>query len=250
MNKKIYIGTIIISILLLIPTCIWECTALTILSGIGCSGIAAAIMAIFLDAAALKKESERKIKARAIYFRELKDQLKMMIERILWFDQRMDEDFDWDRDPSVYSTFQYMIYASRQYPDGEKISFQDAELRLNVLKEKYSLDQQGNMSAEQLHKVQRMFLILSASGLALLSEVNSIKENRLELDVEDYMSLKEIENLHFQISMGVSLMCKPRKNYSAAISSLVSAYKSICKVGNYTDEINVGLHGLIKMTEI
>lgn len=45
-------------------------------------------------------------------------------------------------------------------------------------------------------------------------------------------------------------MCKPNKNYGVAISSLVSAYKTISKTGNYTDEINVGLHGTIKMSEI
>ena len=59
MNKKIYIGSIVVSILLLIPACIWRSTILTVLSGIGCSGIAAAIMAIFLDSAALKKENPK-----------------------------------------------------------------------------------------------------------------------------------------------------------------------------------------------
>jgi hypothetical protein len=223
---------------------------LTILSGVGCSGIAAAIMAIFLDTATLKRENEKKAQARAIYFRELKDQLKMMIERILWFDERLYDDFDWNKDPTIYSSFQYMIYASQQYPNEEKISFEEAESRLNTLKEKYSLDQQSKIPSDQLQKVQKMFLILSASGLTLLSEANSIRERRIELDTEDYLSLKEIESMCFQISLGVSLMCKPNKNYGAAVSSLVSAYKTICKAGNYTDEINVGLHGTIKMSEI
>ena len=101
MKKKIYIWTIVISLLLLIPACIWNCNIMTILSGIGCSGIAAAIMAIFLDMASLKRENERKAKTRAIYFRELKEQLKMMIERILWFDERLNENFDWDKDPAI-----------------------------------------------------------------------------------------------------------------------------------------------------
>lgn len=250
MNKKIYTWTIILSILFLVPACIWEHAVLSILSGIGCSGIAAAIMAIFLDSASLKKENERKIKARAIYFRELKDQLKMMIERILWFDERLNDDFDWSKDPKIYSSFQYMIYAGQQYPSEEKISFEEAEAKLNTLKDKYSLDQQSRMQPDQLQKVQRMFLILSASGLTLLSEANSIKERRIELDAEDYLSLKEIENMCFQISLGVSLMCKPNKNYGTAVSSLISAYKTICKAGNYTDDINVGLHGTIKMSEI
>lgn len=250
MNKKIYIGSIVVSILLLIPACIWRSTILTVLSGIGYSGIAAAIMAIFLDSAALKKENERKSKARAIYFRELKDQLQMMIERILWLDERLNDDFDWSKDPIVYSSFQYMIYASQQYPHEEKISFEEAETRLNTLKEKYSLEQQSKIPSDQLQKVQKMFLILSASGLTLLSEANSIKERRIELDAEEYLSLSEIDSMCFQISLGVSLMCKPNKNYGAAVSSLVSAYKTICKAGNYTDEINIGLHGTIKMSEI
>ena len=250
MSKKIYIGTIIISILILIPACICENVVFTIFSNIGCSGIAAAIMAIFLDNAAQKKENERKIKARAIYFKELKEQLKMMLERILWFDQRMDDNFDWNKEPSVYSSLQYMLFTSRQYPSEEKISFQEAESRLAIIKEKYSLDQQANMSKEQLDKVQKMFLILSASGLTLLSEANSIKGSRLELDSEDYLSLKEIEDIHRDICMSCSLMCKPRKNYGVAVWLLVLAYKTICEAGNYTDEISVGLHGTISMGEL
>ena len=45
-------------------------------------------------------------------------------------------------------------------------------------------------------------------------------------------------------------MCKPNKNYGAAIESLVLAYKTICNAGSYTDELNIGLHGTIKMSEI
>lgn len=250
MNKKIYIWTIVISLLLLIPACIWNCTIMTILSGIGCSGIAAAIMAIFLDMASLKRENERKAKTRAIYFRELKEQLKMMIERILWFDERLNENFDWDKDPAIYSTLQYMLYAGQQYPGEETISFEEAEARLNILEDKYALDQQSKMQSDHLQKVQKMFMILAASGITLLSEANSIKECRVELDAEDYMSLKEIESMCFQISLGVSLMCKANKNYGVAIQSIVLAYKTICKAGNYTDKINIGLHGTIKMTEI
>lgn len=250
MNKKIYIWTIVISLLLLIPACIGDCDILTILSGIGCSGIAAAIMAIFLDMASLKRENERKAKTRTIYFRELKEQLKMMIERILWFDERLNENFDWDKDPAIYSTLQYMLYAGQQYPREETISFEEAEARLNILKDKYSLDQQSKMQSDYLQKVQKMFMILAASGITLLSEANSIKECRVELDAEDYMSLDEIESMCFQISLGVSLMCKANKNYGAAIQSIVSAYKAICKAGNYTDKINIGLHGTIRMTEI
>lgn len=250
MNKKIYIWTIVISVLLLIPACIWDCSILTILSGIGCSGVAAAIMAIFLDIESLKKENERKARTRAIYFRELKQQLKMMLERILWFDERLNENFDWDQDPSLYMTLQYMLYVNQQYSKEEEISFEEAEKRLNALKDKYSLDQQASMQSDYLLKVQKMFFILGTSGIELLSEVNSLKERRIELDTEDYISLEEIDNMCLHIPLSISLMLKPNKNYGTAILLLVLAYKTICTVGNYTDKISIGLHGTIKLTEI
>ena len=53
---KIYIITIIVSVLLLIPALICENPVLNTFSSIGCSGIAAAIMAIFLEKANTKRE--------------------------------------------------------------------------------------------------------------------------------------------------------------------------------------------------
>ena len=61
MNIKLYIATIIISILLMLPSCLLspENPWLNLLSGIGCSGIAAAIMSIFIDIANEKRERKR-----------------------------------------------------------------------------------------------------------------------------------------------------------------------------------------------
>lgn len=249
MSNKIYIWTIIISLLILIPDFVWDCNISTILSSIGCSGIAAAIMAFFLESTSGKKEKERKIKARAIYFRKIEDQLKMMLERILWFDERLNDDFDWTKDIESYLSLRYMIYASEQYPNKETISFEEVKVRLNTLKDKYSIERQAKMQPEKLQKVQKMFSILFVSGQELLLEANSIWNFRIELDTGDYMTLNEIENIYFQIYFGIS-MCRPNKNYSLAISSLESAYKMIRKVGNYNNEFNVGLHGTIKMSEI
>lgn len=251
MNKKIYCWTIITSFLLLLPACFCNHPVFTIFSGVGCSGIAAAIMAIFLEWAAIKNEKERKAKTRSIYFKELKEQLKMMLERILWFDTHIDdENFNWNNHPSSYSSLQFMLFANQQYHDEDVISFEEAEKRLIALKTKYSLEQQENMTSEYLAKVQKMFLILAVSGVSLLSEINSIKGSRVELNAEEYISLKEIEELHFNISLGISIMCKQHKNYGLAVFLFLSSYKLICKVGNYSDDIRIGLHGTISMSEL
>ena len=71
----------------------------------------------------------------------------MMIERILWFDERLNDDFDWTKDIEVYLSLKYMIYASKQYPN-KTISFEEVETRLNTLKDKFSFEQQSKMQPE------------------------------------------------------------------------------------------------------
>ena len=72
MSTKIYIWTIIISLLILIPDFVWDCNISTILSSIGCSGIAAAIMAFFLESASINKERKEKLKQEPYILEKLK----------------------------------------------------------------------------------------------------------------------------------------------------------------------------------
>ena len=101
----IYVIAIIISALFLVPSLICKCPVFDTLSGIGCSGIAAAVMAIFLERANAKRECERTAMAKSLYFKQLYDQLIMMIERILWLDERLkDDNFNWNLPDQTYST--------------------------------------------------------------------------------------------------------------------------------------------------
>ena len=101
-NLKIYIITILGSMLLFVPSLVCECShsnlqpLYNVFSGIGCSGIAAAIMAIFLDYSNNRREQEKLKKAKSLYFKQIYDQLIMVVERILWFNERLqDADFNW-----------------------------------------------------------------------------------------------------------------------------------------------------------
>ena len=115
-KNPIYVITILISIVLTIPFMIWGTNVLSVLSGIGCSGIAAAIMAIFIDAK-IDKDRKKKIeKAKATYFKSLYNELSIILQRILWFENRLEEDdFDWTFPAETYSTLSYMVSVSN-YP--------------------------------------------------------------------------------------------------------------------------------------
>lgn len=123
---KFYIITIVISVICIIPSLIYDCRILDVLSGVGCSGLAAAMMAIFLEIGKNNQEIQKRQKAKTLYFRRLNDQLTMIIERILWLNDRLDDEkFDWGLEESVYSSLEYMVGQSKIYPD-KAITYEDA----------------------------------------------------------------------------------------------------------------------------
>lgn len=184
MNKCVYIWTLIISIALIVLEGLVTNSFSGIGIGVGCSGIAASIMAIFLDSTSNKRENESKNNARKLYFGELHEQLKMMLERIIWFDMRMDESgFDWNKDPATYSSLNYMIWASTIYHE-EKIANSDIESKIKEIAKKYDADALNSMTPSRVNQVKKMFTIIAVSGLNLVNEMNSIEKNKLLLDAE------------------------------------------------------------------
>lgn len=250
-DLKINAVTIIVSLLLLLPSLFCKASPfLNILSGMGCSGIAAAVMAIFLDMANTRRESQRQQRTKTLYFKHIYDQLIMMMGRILWFSERLsDESFNWELDDNVYSTMKYMVAVSDKYPN-ELISYKDALERLNAIGEKYNLDNIKNLSEDEKHKVDRMFQIIAAGSTYLLTEANNIKANKLILEAEDYFSVEDNDQLMFNISLAIGLMGKPDKNNKAIIDSLISATNRIREVGCYADKVDVRLHGSISVNEL
>jgi len=221
------------------------------LSGIGCSGIAASIMAIYIERNSEKKEELRLAKARTLYFKSINSQLNMIIERIMWFDARMDDaKFNWSLQPQEYSSLKYMLGANKVYKERGTLSFDEAEKRLKIIGEKYNLDKQKEMTDDELSKVRKMFCIIAYSGNYLLNAANEIKENKLTLDIAEYLDMDKIDVLLSDISFGIGLMNSPDKNYAAAIEALLSASKIIREVGQYTDSIRIGLHGSIQINEL
>ena len=252
MNFKIYILTIVVSILLMLPACIWDYNILTMLSGIGCSGFAAAIMAIFIEYSTRKRELEKNQNARNQYFKDIYNQLTAMLERILWFYERIeDESFCWGYNAWEYYTKDFMLeVVNKHYNNNQEISFDDALKRLEEIANNCSDDGFAKMSEETKNKVEKMFLILSVGSSSLVSETNNIKENQLMLNFDNYLSMRDVKNLLNSISWAISQMEKPCKNYKEAILRLVNATKQIRSVGNYTNDIYIGLHGNFKINEI
>lgn len=207
-------------------------------------------MAIFLDRSNSKREKERLTKAKSLYFSQLYDQLIMMAENILWYNERLaDDSFDWNMDENAYYTIEYRIKMSSRYPT-QLLDYEEAINRLRTIGEKYSIDNIKSLNQQEIYKINRMFQIVAAGATHLLVEAKAVSENKLILEIEDYLSIEDNKNIMFNISLAIGLMPKTDKNYKAVVECLINAIDALREIGNYTNNISTGLHGSISVTEL
>lgn len=175
----------------------------------------------------------------------------MTIERILWFNERLqDTSFNWDLQDSDYSTFGYMAGMGLRYPE-TLLAYDDAINKLKNIGMKYNIDNIKTIDDSDKRKINRLFQIVSASCSYLLNEAITIKNNKLILGIEDYMSIDENKGIMFDISFFITLMGKNDKNYQAAIDSLIKVTERIREIGQYPKgNIRVGLHGSVPLSEL
>jgi len=175
----------------------------------------------------------------------------MVVERILWFNERLqDADFNWNLQDYDYSSFGYMVGIGSQYPE-TTLPYDAAINKLKDIGVKYNIDNIKTIAESDKYKITRLFQIVAASSSYLLNEANAIKNNKLTLDIIDYMSLDENKGIMFDISLFITLMGKPNKNYQAAVNALISVTERIREIGQYPkDDIRIGLRGSFPMSDL
>lgn len=208
-------------------------------------------MAIFLEHANNRREQEKLKKAKSLYFKQIYDQLIMLIERILWFNERLkDADFKWNLQDNVYSTLKYMVGMGSHYPE-TTLTYDDAVNKLKNIGVKYNLENIKTIAESEKHKVNRLFQIVAASSSYLLNEMKVIDDNKLILDGEHYMGVDEIERVVFHISLIKTIMGKTDKNYQVGIDLLIKVTEKIREIGQYPkNDIRIRLHGSFPMSEL
>lgn len=223
--KIVYIATIIISTFLILLSYRTDCLIDNTINSIGCSGIAAAIMAIFLEKEAKHKEQKEKKKARRLYFSELYNELKLLIERIIWLDDRMNDiKFRWDLTDSFYYSQEYMLSDFNKHR-GYDLNQTEMKKRLAEIKTKYNLESQQEMSSLEEYKMYKMLSIICFGKIYLINQIEIIENNKVILNEEGYLSLQDIDKLRNNLHMAFYIMSLKNKNYGIAVSLILEAYE-------------------------
>ena len=250
-NGKLYVIIIMISVLLMIPA-LWygNCAILNALSGIGASGIAAAIMAILIENNEAKKEGEYLKKVRCSYFESINSEICMLLGKIIWLDKKMEDDaFDWSLPPKTYITYQYMQLASKE-SEQDELEFEKAKMQLEKIAKKYTLENQKVMPENKQEKTYKMFEIIACSMELLIRLTSEMKRDEILLNQNDYVTLNEIKTLCYKIITAEGMMKKHGWNYALAIQYIVEVAEMVREKGEFTDKIKVGLTGPIKIDEM
>lgn len=154
-NTKNYILITIISIAFIVPYYIWDCKILNICSGIGCSALTASVMALYIEKSNDRKEKIRLNKAKRIYFKRIEQELNMILGKIIWLDDKIDDkEFEWSLQLKEYFTFAFMVWSGRNYVN-KKISLAEAEKILNIIRDKYKIEKQQTMQEIELLKIKK-----------------------------------------------------------------------------------------------
>lgn len=250
-NKRIliYILCGFASIVLLIAGAIIgdNSVAGSILIGIGCSGITASVITLFIEI----RDSYELYHSQSVYFKKLYNSLIMLLQRILWFDERLsDSSFNWDLPPAEYSSLNYMMYSHKKYPT-TKLNWTEFKDRIEQCEKRYELNNLNSFTESQQTTIAKMFTIIHASSSDLNNNLLRICMNDVTLASQNFISLEDIETMRFNITLSIGLMNKPNKNYGLAIRLLFKEADKLKGRYNYNNsDFIVSLQGMIQSSEL
>lgn len=240
-NHHIYLILISLSIISIILNYIFKYEFMNILANISYSIFAATLMAIFIDFYNQKREEEEKNRFKEILFKDINNQLSILIGNLLWFEEHMNEDWiNWNLDIEYFLNIKFRI-DMLQYNDEYEISFDEAMRRLEELSNKYKLEKMEKMDEEELCKIIKMFNILSIQCTQVVLRLSQLENNKILLDNGDYIKIEEFDQIFHDMNYCRILMSKKKKNYGLAINLLMSSTSKIRKISNYENNIKISI---------
>ena len=190
----IYGITLLLSIILIVISfCPGGSKAVgTVLLGVGCSGVAAAIMAIFLEISSIQNKKEQEEFCRYTYFNDLNQQIKKLFERLLWFDKALGT-VDINKEMNYYLSLDFLSEAS-MLEIYETITYEEADLRVHKLFEKYKEEKWKNneITWEQINRVLQ---IIGRASIGVTYEIDRLKGDKFDLIQRGIIDVNDVEEI-------------------------------------------------------
>lgn len=234
-NQKlllIYILSLVVSVVLIVPFCInKECIIFIVLESIGCSGVAASLLAIFIYAFESKKKQNEVQHYKEFYIKPLYDDFVILIEKLLWVSEFIDSPaVNWTLPLESYTKVEFQLYVDHNFKSKNVYSFDDVKLKLNEFGNKYNQSNYLLLNAVEKTKIKKVFSIILVNMRHLISSINTLVEQRLFLDYLNIISLENIDTISRQINLVCYIFEKENTNYESAIKLLLASFDMISHI--------------------
>lgn len=238
-TNQVYVASIVISLLLIILSNIRNINtdAKTVLISIGCSGMAAAIMAIFIDMAQKKQEESRNMQLKKYNLSGLYYELKSFFERLIWFDEILST-HEIDNDIEYYLSSDFLTEALSWNVYSQE-DYKEICSSIKELIDKYNKDSWKESENITHKKVEKMFYIISNASIKIQEEMTILNKNRNFLVANSIVTIEEINELNVCVGKFIELLGVKGTNYSTSLHFLFSAFDKIKDIGNYDDELYI-----------
>lgn len=241
-NSNLYLIFSLVSIVAIIYFSFDKYSISDIFINIFCSILAASILAVFIEEMNIRQETIEKNKFKKIYFNDINDDFSRIMGQILWFEEHKDDDFiDWNQNIEYFLDYKFNILASK-FTTPYETSFEKATERLMNISKKYTYDEISEMSYDEKLKVSKMFNIISHDCINLFFKFKQIESNKIELDIGNYIKLEDLEEVLNNMKRCCYIMSNKEKAYGVGITLLISSANKMREVGNYNNNINIGMN--------
>lgn len=249
-NGRVYIITIIISLVLIFLAFIYPaCSRLVVSAGIGCSGLAAAIMAVFIDYINEKKRKEKIKAGRSKYLSEIYSDLRRLVGQFLWMSEHLEDDwFAWDSlsGKQFFTPVQHCIVPEekRDLIADKSITIEEAKEELKAFSNgKFEWGNIDSLDSNIKNRLLKMYSALYEGNQDLIQETIQLDKNKLYLDSEEYLMLEETSYLHRGLSEVISSI-NPNSKYPMELcpSVLAELLDKLVKITEKEEKIIVGRH--------
>ncbi len=208
----------------------------TVLLSIGCSGVAAAIMAIFLEISSVKNKKEQEEFFRYTYFNDLNQQLKKLFERLLWFDKTLGN-VDISKDMDYYLSLDF-ISEAEMLDVYETITFKEADLRIQKLFEKYK-EEKWNDNEITWEQINRVLQIIGRASVGVTYEIDRLKDDKFELIQRGIIDANDIEEIIRCVDGHTRMLLTGKMKSINSLRFPWKAYKKLHDICGFCDDFYV-----------
>lgn len=114
-----------------------------------------------------------------------------------------------------------------------------------------SLEKVETLTDEKLKVLHKMLEIIVVNSIDVLKCCEKIEDDKIMLDRENYVSIKQAEDILKKIKMAYAILCAGgKKNYGIAYKLILGALQSVRELGSFTNNFQVCLQGRINPKEL